>query len=373
MFLFLAVIAKAYGQPNLSAREVINGLAIYPDINIRAKYYYAPIEFELARDIEGKPEFSFIRMTHLASRARGMEQWKQSSLVQFTIRKAGINRDVLKKIKNVLRDRIRNSAAFKLVPAPIKRMQAYLIYTNLDNDSTSVIQSNYQDNLKDKNSGGLWTSKVFTIRADKYTSQSLWDAFRNNKGLLSVAYGIWSRGKYKDEINYSFSGPEELEEILQSIEGSNSDTTLLESRGALINAGAFQLSVDLDKWPDLLKEISFENTLSPRYGLVDVYCYDFKNNIRPDLFGKIVEFEAQGAGKGQVTTEIEFLKDQADTYAQAVKFEYAVRLDKPLRYRVIELAESGDVEEGPWQHKENWTGIIDISSQKDFNSFFKSE
>ncbi|MCW5516887.1 hypothetical protein [Muriicola sp. Z0-33] len=369
MFLVLAWQVKT--QPDLSSKEIIGGLPVYADLHLQHKYYYAPSSFELDRDADGKPEFSFVKMTHIPSRARGMKDWKQSSAIQFTIKQAGITNEALKEIRERLKTKSAGRTKIKLLPAPIKKMEASLIYSNLDADSTTAIRSNYNSNTKNRR-GALWTTKVFTIRPDKFTSQVLWDGFKKEKGLLSVAYGIWIHGAYNEEVSYQFNGPEELEKVFEQLNAQPTDSTEVKTE-ALINAGAFQVAVDLELWPDLLAEISFESTLSPRYGLVDVYCYDFRENIRPDLLGKIVELEAEGVGKGPVKTEIDFSKTNPDIYAHAVKFEYAVRLDKPLRYRVIELAESGDVMEGTWLLKENWTGIIDVSSQKDFNSFYKSE
>lgn len=369
--MFLALAWQVKTQPDLSSKEIIVGLPVYADLRQQHKFYYAPSSFELDKDADGKPEFSFVRMTHIASRARGMENWKQSSAIQFTIKQAGITREALKAIRERLKTKSAGRTKIKLLPAPIKKMEASLVYTNLDADSTTAIRSNYNSNAEDKR-GALWTTKVFTIRPDKFTSQALWDAFKEGKGLLSVAYGIWTHGAYNDDISYHFNGPEELQKVFEGLSNTATDSTQANTE-ALINAGAFQVAVDLEQWPDLFKEISFESTLSPRYGLVDVYCYDFRQNTRPGLLGKIVELEAEGVGKGPVKTEIDFSKTQPDIYAHAVKFEYAVRLDKPLRYRVIELLESGDVSEGPWIVKNNWTEEIDISSQVDFNSTFKSE
>lgn len=367
----LVWVWQAKTQPDLSSKEIIGGLPVFADVQQEHKFYYAPSSFELDRDPDGKPEFSFVRMTHIASKARGMENWKQSSVIQFTIKQAGITRETLKEIMERLKTRYGRGAKIKLLPVPIKKMEASLIYTNLDTESTTAVRSNYNNSTEDQGRA-LWTTKVFTIRPDKFTSQALWDAFKKDKGLISVAFGIWTHGTYNEQETYHFDGPEELEEVFEQLNTQPTDSTQAKT-AALLNAGAFQVSVDLNQWPDLLKQISFESTLSPRYGLVDVYCYDFKQNTRPELLGKIVEFEAEGVGNGYVRTEIDFSKNNPNTYAHAIKFEYAVRLDKPLRYRIIELFESGDVSEGPWLVKNNWTEEIDVSSKVDFNSTLKSK
>ena len=372
LLLFIGFCSQMQSQPNLSSQETIKGVAVYGDLKKSDIFYFVPQGIELDADTNGKPNFTFAKMTHIASRAAGRENWKKTSMIQFKIRKSGINRNMLKEIKSVLKKRINPQAKLTLVPIPIHRIQANLVYTNLDTDSTQVLKNNYYNTEKSKK-GGIWSTKTFTLRPDKFTSQSLWDAFKNDKGLLSIAYAIWTKGKHTDSISYRYTGPKELESIFQNLNKESKDSTQLNTEEALISAGAIQVNVDLKKWPDLLKEIGFGSTLSPRYGLVDVYCYDFSDNIRPDLIGKIVEFKAHGAGNGFVNAEVSFKKSNPDIVAHALKFEYAVRLDMPLKYRIIELTETGEVNTGIWQEKESWSSIIEVSSKKDFETTIKSD
>lgn len=369
LFFFLGIFAQVNAQPNTSSKNVIDGLAVYGDISLPNVFYYAPLYMELVTDVDGQPDFKFVRMTHIGSRARGMEEWKQSSVIQFTIKPNRVQPNSFTEIKNKIKESYCSNCKVKLVPLPIKKMEAALVYVDIDFENQKTLHSNYFD--EDSKGGGIWSSKTFTIRPDKYTSQYLWDAFKTNKGSLSVAYGIWGYLKNNDSVTYHFKGPKELEDVLKSFNTKSEDSTQVVNY-SLVNAGAFQIDVNTKKWPKLMEEISFEATLSPRYGLVDVYCYDFNNETRPDLVGKIIEFEASGVGNGMVKTEIEFSINKPEIYAHAVKFEYAVKLNKPLKYRVIELFETGDIAEGDWQIKNNWTGIIDISSKGDFEKSIKT-
>jgi len=361
-------------QPDLSSKEIIQDMAIYRDSELPNKFYYAPLSFQLDRDVDGKPNFSFVRMTHLNGRARDLEAPKQSSVIQFTIEPKYLEQSRLQEIRSMLKERICAQCKILFVPAPIRKTEASLIYTNLDTEKSTLVESNHHSAPKTKRFSERWTSKTFTIRPDVFTSQVLWDAFKNNKGILSVAYGIWTLGDHADEVTYDFSGPKELEDVfIQMNKGTNDSTETRKKNEALINAGAFQITIDQEAWPDQLKEIDFGSTLSPRYGLVDVYCHDFVDNIRPDLLAKLVEFEATGVGNGTVKTEMQFSKAHPDVYAYAIKFEYAIRLDHPLRYRVIEISETGEITTGEWIKKENWNSIIDISSKKNFEEALKSE
>ncbi len=374
LLLGLGIPIAPHAQPNLSSRKIINGMAIYNDLKKQGTFYYTPLELELDTNSEGKPNFSFVRMTHIGNRARGMETWKQNSMIQFSIKSKGIRAQQLTPLKNKLQEDVCNRCKIRLRPMPIKKMEATLVYADLETKEGETLNSTYYKNDDTQNAGsGIWSVKTFTIRPNEHTSQILWNGFKNNKGLLSVAYGIWGKGKNTDSITYHFNGPKELEEVFKNLNDKDIDSTRQKPSYVLISAGAFSVDVNIKKWPDLLREIDFESTLSPRYGLLDVYCHDFIDGIRPDLVAKIVEFEAEGVANKKVKTEVDFLKDTPDIHAHALKFEYAVRLDKPLRYRVIELTEMGEVLTGDWQQKENWTGIIDVSSKKNFEETIKTK
>ncbi len=361
-------------QPNMSDRHLIQEMIIYGDQSDKNTFYYAPKYIKLDKDNTGKPSFSFVKMTHIGSRARGTEGWKQSSMIQFTISPQFFGSKQLKFAKNVLKQRICQSCKLRVRPMPIKKMEAHLVYVDLETDKKEILTSNYAKNrVKEKFEEGMWNTKTFTIRPDKYTSQIIWDGLKKNKGVLSVAYAIWGKGKYTDSISYKFTGPKELAEVFHNLNKDTLEITKQKTNGVLISTGAYPIDIDSNTWPQLFNEISFESTLSPRYGLIDIYCYDFTNQIRSDLVAKIIEFEAEGVRGKKVTSELEFNKDSPDIYAHELRFKYAVRLDKPLKYKVIELTEKGEIIEGDWKQKENWTGIIDISSQKDFEENIKNE
>ncbi|WP_394750112.1 hypothetical protein [Spongiimicrobium salis] len=371
LFFFIGMLYTLDAQPNLSSRETMEGTVLYGDLKSQTKFYYVPKGIHLGEDADGKPNFSFARMTYIPSRARGMENWKQTSVLQFTVKKTAIDRSTLQRLKKNLKARSCAQCSIDLVPIPIRKMEAALIYTDLDADSTQILPQGYA-NTKKGLSQGIWSSKTFTVRPQKYTSQALWDAFKKNKGLLSVAYSIWTKGHFTDHISYDYQAPEEHKELFEQLHKRNTPGDSSKLQATLVHTGVFHLDLDLKKWPALLKEIDLGSTLSPRYGLIDIYCHDFNNNIRPDLIGKIVEFEAQGVGNGPVKAEVDFKKNTPDLYAQALKFEYAVRLDKPFRYRVTEITESGEVHTGQWLTKENWSHIIDVSSHKDFETTLKN-
>jgi hypothetical protein len=48
-------------------------------------------------------------------------------------------------------------------------------------------------------------------------------------------------------------------------------------------------------------------------------------------------------------------------FGRSLRFPVAVRLDRPYRYRVIEIAEDGQTTTTPWKEMTSWTPILDIT------------
>jgi hypothetical protein len=139
--------------------------------------------------------------------------------------------------------------------------------------------------------------------------------------------------------------------------------SLLNTR--IIKAGAFEVTIDTEKWPDLIAKIDINEQIPPDYAAVDVYCYDFHNNLRPDLAQKKVEIEAAGVGGEKVILRYTFRSDTPDIYAYDMKFPYAVKIDVPYRYRLTEITRSGTVTRADWKTRQSWNGILDITSKPD--------
>ncbi|MCB0376661.1 MAG: hypothetical protein KDD04_12135, partial [Sinomicrobium sp.] len=120
--------------------------------------------------------------------------------------------------------------------------------------------------------------------------------------------------------------------------------------------------------PDLTKQIDINERIPPEYAALDVYCFDFNNAIREDLYAKRVEFKAEGVGRGEVSFKVTFRATEPDIYAKTIRFIYAVKLDKPCSYRITEIFKDGRTERSKWTAVENWHQILDVTTQPANNS-----
>ena len=139
--------------------------------------------------------------------------------------------------------------------------------------------------------------------------------------------------------------------------------TLLDTR--VVKAGAFEVIIDTEKWPDLISKVDINEQIPPDYAAINVYCYDFNNELRQDLAQKKIEIEATGVGGGKVTLKYTFRNNTPDIYVCDLKFPYAVRIDTTYRYRVTEITTGGYINRTEWITQGSWHEILDITSKSD--------
>ena len=156
------------------------------------------------------------------------------------------------------------------------------------------------------------------------------------------------------------TGPAELTDALRArIDGGPTDP---QQRPTIaIRAGAFAVTVDALKWPDLFKRVDINERMPPGYAALEVYCYDFQKQ-EARIYEKRVEIEAEGVGGRPVSIQARFHRKQPDIYARSLRFPFAVRLDRPYRYRVVTILSDGQIHETPWQIRTSWTQLLDVTA-----------
>ncbi len=356
-------------QPAVSRMEIINGINIYPDAKNAVVYYYAPGDIVLATDNFGAPLYKFFQIRYSGSAVTG-DQGKINyrSILEFTVKQNHLDTKTIDGIVTVLKQR---TAKAELHPMPIKRMEAALVYA-LDQPSeqkekaTTISGGKFESTNDAGNADELWTERMFTLSLDNTSSQLLWSSLENGQVLMSLCYSLYTKG-IVDSLSLSrltFTGnlPTELAgEISDFVNASKKDTT---KQTFLIKTSATGLAVDLTHAADRIKKIDInENSIPPDYAVLDIRCYDFNNELRPDLYAKRFEASATGMDGHDVKQSITFYSTAPDIYYSGLRFKYAVKMDKPLKYRVIEIQNDAAPIYGKWREQKNWNNLIDITTR----------
>lgn len=344
-----------FAQPDYTSKKAINGIQIFQDSTDPHLYYYEPGVLMLAQNGDGKPEFQFIDMRYTGSKCYNDQGEKNfMSLVQFSVEMKKVNADDLRAIKKKLMN-------INLVPLPITHIQTKLVITSIENSEESVSKEGSLEATSKagySNSKAFWTKRSFVVKLNNHESQVLNDQLNNDRLGMSLAYAYHADFKKNEGIEVLGS-----EELLESL--SEKDKGIQElAENRMFKSDAIPISIDIKKYPDAIKQLDLNEGMPPAYAGTEIRCYDFKNKLRPDLYMKIVEIQAQSVNnEKEVVVEAKFLKNHSDINTKHISFPYAIYINAPMHYRITEITTEGERTVSAWMNKESCSSVIDITTQ----------
>lgn len=351
------------GQPVWDTRRVIDSFVVFQDWKNTNIWYYAPGELKLKLKENGQPDFQLTSLRYTGQNLtdnKGEIRFK--NIIQLTVQMQNYSMEDL----NWLKKKLKIIPGGKLIPIPIKNLETFLMASAGTNEQGNkrLGQPATSNNISGEK-GFFWTERSFALALDNYEAQLIDDQIKNNRLALSFSYSYTSElmpGKFADLaitrdsslINQVGISKDDIETI---------DTTLTDM---VIKGNAFAIYIDLNQFPETVKKVDInENYMPPAFAVVEIRCYDFQDNIRPDLFFKTIELEAVSVNNEPIKTQVKFAQKQPDINTQTVKFEYAVKVNNPLRYRIIETDKSGEKLTSNWVTLQQWKPMIDISNNAD--------
>ncbi len=366
LMLFGAVYSEAV--PLLGKPQEIEGVCIYPDSTSASIFYYAPGKLSIATDVDGSPEVSFLQMRYMGTAVTGDKgEFRTRSVLSFRIKMAPVDAKKIAMVKAKLR--AQGAYLPNLKPLPIRKIEALLNYTPLKDEPSNetgavgnvkpcFVGAGSMENVEDAKLGaGYWNERIFTISPDDVTSQALWDAFQTGKVILSLSYAFYADGIVPEQEKPVVEGNIEVADV---VEGSEEEKQPHDPH--IVLADAIAVTVDPAKHHNLLKQIDINESLPANYAALSVYCYDFNNSLRPDLYEKVVEIQAKSVNGKPLIAQASFSRTSPDVYSATIRFKFAVSLKDPYMYRIREITTSGEEKVKPWQPGKPWSQILDITT-----------
>lgn len=362
-----AATPRVVAQPSLSSVETINGQKFYRDIKKANLYYYVPASYNLATASDGRPDLTLTKMRYTGTAAAGdAGVEKYNNLLQFRV---SVDPESLRKINDAKTGFKKLHPSAELRPLPIRKFESLLVFAGSGaTDTARLIPANYSE-ATDENaasSNSYWNERIVTLRLSNFDEQLVESALRNHQSVMSFAYAMFSVFSEADVNDVAVYGDnrirKEIRDFFDNEVKNQADSTLPIS---LFKADVVNLSVDPDKWPATIQSVDINEKVPARYALFDVYCYDFNNDLRYDLYAKKIEIRATSVNGSDITTSFTFRQAQPDIYAKSIRFPYAVRFDRPFFYRVTEINQDGDINQAEWKQRKEWSQVLDITSAPD--------
>lgn len=358
--LLIASLAATLATAAPDFRESIpaGDLTFYRDSEDARTFYYPPGDLVLATDADGKPAFSFLSIAYSGTAVSGDRgQILHRNLISFRVAMEGPSPAALRAARRRL-----PGAAPRLRPLPIRRLDSAAIYTPVRPAAEPERLPDGHFGTTDSGPGtsrDYWKERTYTLPLDNESADLFWNALQESQVVISVGFAFYSPG-IGGATGIDLVGTPELVEALESKAGEAGGSESVR----LVRAGATEITVDAERWPDLFSRIQLDGNVPPGYALLDVYCYDFQLERDDDLHEIEVEIEAQSVAGRSIHQTVSFKRSSPDVYAHSVRFSFAVLPDRPYRYRVTSWFRDGASRVRPWVDVDHW-GMLDVTSAPD--------
>ncbi len=182
--------------------------------------------------------------------------------------------------------------------------------------------------------GSRWKTGITVVPLAAHQAEILWDAVEAGQTLVSVS------------IEETYGGVRKTGE-----EWTPSSTSM---------NWVVPVEMDMAAYPDHFQKMDLGGRMKMGYTGLDIFCFDFVEQLEENLYAKIVEVAIPTPGRNLIETVT--FKDDGE-YRSRIEFKLAKDLDQPYRYRISRVWQDGSREAGEWQEKEGET-LLDITAYR---------
>lgn len=321
-FLFVLIHAgPLLAKPDLGHYRDVAGVRIYRDHKRADTWYLTPASPRLSLREDQSPAYSLDLFRYYGRQATGDKDffWAHGVLSLTLSRQRPPQQ-----VKRIRRDLQASGIKYpKLRSMPIAGADIRLLYAG---QSLQWQQ------------GSRWSGGTFTLPLDAEAAQLLWQAVE--LGQLQVSLVV--------------------EEQLSGVRRGDSPDPTWQEKSV---ANGWTLPVDLDRkrYSDKFQRTDLSGRMAHGYTGLNVFCFDFLENLVPGLYAKSVEVAIPTEGRDLIVTVT--FRESGD-YRARIDFELARDLDQPYRVRITEIFRDGRRQVGPWQLKQG-DSLLDITAYRD--------
>ena len=361
--IFFVHASCVFAQPDLSSKQTQNGIVYYKDFRQANTYYLQPPKLSLIREPDGRPRITLINSRYTGSSVYGdVGEKKFRNILQFGITMEAMDLESIKSLKNQL-----GGTYVNLLMMPLKNVETTVMMPAASaQKSPQKIGKNgsFTAASNDENTFGFWKERTYSVHLENQEAELVSHLMTEGKLFLTFNYSLNGEAIRGTKAVKRVINPRQ---VFQSVQTDMVEVIKVDTSVTTIpfRSDAFSINVDTQKW-NLIRKIDINENVPPAYSALEVRCYDFTNQIRPDLAVKVLDIEATGLNNTPVSLpSIRFLSSNPSTNTIAASFPFAVKLTKPLRYRIVEYKKNGEKTAFDWISKDNWVEVIDITTPLD--------
>ncbi len=317
MLMLICWAPLCQAAPDLGFYYDIQGVRVYRDHEKSEKWYLSPAQPILNERSDKTPDYGLALYRYLGRKGTSDSGnfWVRGVLT-FGIERSR-DSSLSGKIRKKLRTKGISSPRLKSMPV-----------------STSRVTLLFADQQYSREYNIRWKSGAMVVPLDDHIAEVLWDAIQAGQVQISVSVDETLTGVRKKEENWEPSA-----------------TSL---------TWTVPVEMSMTAHPDHFQRLDLGGRMKVGYTGLDVFCFDFIENLEENLYAKIVEVAIPTLGRDLV--ESVTFKDNGE-YRSRIEFKLAKDLDQPYRYRILRIWQDGSKDTGPWQEKTGET-LLDITAYK---------
>jgi hypothetical protein len=317
---FLFTVCNAFASPDLDNYQDINGVRLYTDHIKKNIFYITPSLPALGKGLDNQPDFSLEIYRYLGRKGTSDSGkfWVKGVLTIGIQRARG--KEFIKKLKIAL-SKQHNIKYPKLRSMPVDKTKGRFLFA---------------DKGIEWSQGSRWSGKKITISLDNTMSEILWEALEAGQTLISI----------------------EMEESLSGVR-KNKDKTW--DKDLVAFSSTLPVELDIKKNPSLFSKIDLGGRMVRGYTGIDIFCFDFLEQLDENLYSKVVEV-AIPTPKKPLVESVTFRRDS--NCRTRIKFKLAKDLDIAYKVRITRIFLDGTSKTDPWVMRKG-EAMLDVTDYKD--------
>ena len=318
LLFFLLLHLTAHAAPNLDVYRDIQGVRAYQDHKQKKIWYLAPAAPEIGRSQDNTPDYGLDVFRYHGRKGTG----DQGAFIVRGILSVAVEKKRPSGVTAAIRKALGNSGIKnpRLRSMPVSGAEIKLMFADQG--------ASWQQKSR-------WTGKQILLPLTPEMTEALWDAVENGQTLMSLA------------VEEQLSGRRLINKEWQDAEISSSWTLPIE--------------MDMAAHPTKFRKTDLGGRMSHGYTGIDVFCFDFIEELDPDLYAKMVRVAIPTTGRDLIE-EITFRDD--GQYRFRIDFKYAKGMDWPYRVQIVRIMRDGRRETTPWIKKQG-ESMLDITAYRE--------
>jgi hypothetical protein len=316
IFMLFPVLALA--APDLGTYRDMEGVRVYQDHIKKNTWYVSPDELQIYLRPDGSPDYALDVYRYHGRKGTA----DQDKFMVHGVLSVSIDREQPKGRTAAIRKALRKAGIKKprLTTMPVAGAEIKLMFGD-------------QGNIWQQKS--RWGARQLVLPLEPEMTQVLWAAVEKEQTLMSLSVSEQLQGmRLKDK------------------EWQEAQTSL-----------AWILPIDLDMvtHPDKFRKTDLGGRMSHGYTGLDVFCFDFIEELDPQLYAKVVRVAIPTTGR-ELVEEVTFRDD--GEYRSRIDFKLAKGMDWPYRVQVVRVMRDGSRQVGEWIKKQG-ESILDITAYRE--------